>query len=485
MIAGRTPHIKNGSIGKTVVLAGSGIVNLITAYYLLKSGYSIRIFDQSPDPLTRPDWQLLGCSAGGGDSRIFSLNEARHHFVNSRHYEGDIVSPFKRTITDDGFLAIPPCSLKPRDLKWNERFEAVTRDLATRFNEDIIAFNRESEPLWREMIAANSVIFQKSGFKSGLFRLYATREKFERATVTEAAIGSLKHILNPDEIAGELPALRDALEANAIVGALEVKGFSVNIHPLIDNLIAWLSSRGAEFHWQVKIDGIERDRRGLVKGLKAGSQNIQACHYVISLGAYSQELLAGFASSDAVAPVIGLWLTIPNLTPILDCPLKIARAGFASQGAAEGANIVPGVNRDGHPVIHLSSGHGYLGFENESRPYRDELGLGRAVEETARNIFPKARWTADTHHALNRDGRRACVRPWTATGLGIFESTETDQDGSFIITGGHNTGGFAQAPAVAMAVLASLERRSHPMHLLYNPNRLEMASVREALAARK
>ena len=66
------------------------------------------------------------------------------------------------------------------------------------------------------------------------------------------------------------------------------------------------------------------------------------------------------------------------------------------------------------------------------------------------------------------DGR-ACVRPWTATGLGIFESTGTDRDGSFIITGGHNTGGFAQAPAVAMAVLAAIERRSHPMHTLYHP----------------
>jgi glycine/D-amino acid oxidase-like deaminating enzyme len=273
-----------------------------------------------------------------------------------------------------------------------------------------------------------------------------------------------------------LPALRNALEADAIAGALEVTGFSVNIHPLVDNLIAWLSSQGAEFHWQVKIDGIERDRTGLVKRLKAGSQNIEAGHYVISLGACSQELLAGFASADAVAPVIGLWLTIPNLMPLLDRPLKIARAGFASQGAAEGANVVPGLDRDGHPVIHVSSGHGYLGFENESRPYRDDMDLGRAVEETAGTIFPKARWSADTLNAVNRDGPRTCVRPWTATGLGIFESTGTAQGGSFTITGGHNTGGFAQAPAVAMAVLASLERRSHPMHLLYHPRRLEMAS---------
>ncbi len=478
MIAKKIIRSKNDSTSKTVVLAGSGIVNLVTAYHLVKNGYSIRIFDQAPDPATRPNWRLLGCSAGGGDSRIFSINEARHHFLNSRHYEGCIVSPFKRTIADDGYLAVPPASLNARDFKWNERFEAVTRDLATQFNEDIISFNRESEPLWREMIAAHPVLFQKSGFKPGLFRIYATEEKFARAQVSEAAIGSLKRILRASEIAGELPALRDALAANAIAGALEVTGFSVNIHKLVNCLIAYLSTQGVEFHWQVKIDGVERDDSGRVKGLKAGSQTIAACHYVISLGAYSQELLAGFSSADAVAPVIGLWLTIPNMTPQLNCPLKVTRAGFASQGAAEGANVVPGLDHDGRPVIHISSGHGYLGFGNAARPYHDVMGLGRAVQETARNIFPQARWMTDGLNAENSTERRACVRPWTATGLGIFESTETEQGGSFIINGGHNTGGFTQAPAVAQAVLASIERRYHPMQTLYHPQRLEMASAR-------
>ena len=85
------------------------------------------------------------------------------------------------------------------------------------------------------MIAAHPALFQKSGFKPGLFRLYATGEKFARAQITEKAIGSLKRILSSDEIAGELPALRDAVEANAIAGALEVAGFSVNIHALVDD----------------------------------------------------------------------------------------------------------------------------------------------------------------------------------------------------------------------------------------------------------
>ena len=480
MIASKRRRPKNDSNEKTVVLAGSGIVNLITAYYLIGNGYSIRIFDRAPDPRIRPNAWLLGSSAGGGDSRVFSINEARHHFLNSRHYEGQVSSPFKRTIAEGGNLAVPPSTLTHRDLKWNERFEAVTRDLAVRFNEDIISFNQESEPLWREMIALHPVLFQKSGFKPGLFRLYATPEKFTRAQETEEAIGSLKRVVSPVEIAAELPALRDAAEAGAVAGGLEVTGFSVNIHSLVDHLVTYLSSKGVEFHWQSEISEIERDSGGQVKSLKAGSQSIEARHYIVSLGAYSQELLSGFSCADAMAPVIGLWLTIPNLEPRLDYPLKVSRAGFASNGAAEGANVVPGLDRDGRPVIHISSGHGYIGFGNESRRYSDEMGLGRAVEETARSMFPKIRWPANPLNGLNGGHRTTCVRPWTATSLGIFECTGTSRGGSFIITGGHNTGGFSQSPAVAMAVLTALEGRSHPMHTLYHPRRLDVASMRKS-----
>jgi glycine/D-amino acid oxidase-like deaminating enzyme len=457
----------DSSIGKTVALVGGGIVNLITAYYLVKNGFSVRIFDQGPDPTTGPDPRLLGCSAGGGDGRVFSLNEARHHFINSPHYDGKVASPFKRTIGEDGYLAIPPSSLTDRDLKWNQRFEAVTKDLAARFNQDLIAFNRESEPMWWEMIAAHPELYQRSGFQPDLFRIYATEEKFTRALSAEKAIGSIRRILELKDVASELPALRDALAAHAIAGVLEVTGFSVNVHRLVNQLIEYLSAQGAEFNWQCKIAGVDRDANGLVKGLKVGAQMIEACHYVMSLGAYSPELLAGFLSADAVAPVVGLWLTISNDSPQLNNPLKIARAGFASKGAAEGANVIPGLDHDGRPVLHVSSGHGYIGFEHESRRYQDVMGLGRAVEETARNMFPKARLIYG-----ERNGEmKACVRPWTATGLGIFESAPTNRDGSFIITGGHNTGGFAQAPAVAMAVLAALEHRRHPMHSLYHPNR--------------
>ena len=75
-----------------------------------------------------------------------------------------------------------------------------------------------------------------------------------------------------------------------------------------------------------------------------------------------------------------------------------------------------------------------------------------------------------------REGRlrrleRICVRPFTSTGLGIFEVQPAAGGGRTVITGGHNTGGFAQAPAVAESVRAVLCGEDPPMRELYDPER--------------
>jgi glycine/D-amino acid oxidase-like deaminating enzyme len=462
---------KNSAI-ETVALIGGGIVNLITAYYLTTAGFAVTIFDRAPDPATRPDWRLLGCSAGGGDSRIFSLNESRHHLANSRHYEDASGSPFRRTIEENGWLAISPTTLGWADLEWIKRFESVPQKLAAQFNSDIISFNRESEPLWRDFIASHPSLFERSGLQRGLVRLYAAEDKYRRALDSERAIGALKRELSQHDLATELPVLQDAIDANSIRGSIEVSGFSVNIHALIGHLTKYLSSSGVRFCWNTRVDAVIRDNMGHVQGLRIGSNTIESKHFVLSIGAYSRHLLEGFESAQTIAPVIGMWLTLPDVSPFLDRPLKITRVGFAANGAAEGANVVSGVDSEGRAVIHVSSGHGYIGIGNENRLYQDSFGLRRAVEETAKAFFPR-QYAAGFHSSDGISNSRTCVRPWTASGLGIFESLETSHHGSFVVTGGHNTGGFAQAPAIAMATLALLQRRSHPMHTLYHPMRLE------------
>ncbi|WCN08719.1 hypothetical protein [Marinomonas mediterranea] len=61
--------------------------------------------------------------------------------------------------------------------------------------------------------------------------------------------------------------------------------------------------------------------------------------------------------------------------------------------------------------------------------------------------------------------------------LGIFEIIGTSQQNRCIINGGHNTGGFAQSPSIAMAVIAAVKGEENAMHSAYNPNRFDKFEV--------
>jgi D-amino-acid dehydrogenase len=100
----------------------------------------------------------------------------------------------------------------------------------------------------------------------------------------------------------------------------------------------------------------------------------------------------------------------------------------------------------------------------------------RGIEDSIKHFFPTA-YSEALQSGLLSASRRYCVRPWTSSSLGVFEAISTAQGGKLIIAGGHNTGGFAESPAIALAVLAALRGEFHPMHQLYHPNRFASFSA--------
>jgi len=163
------------------------------------------------------------------------------------------------------------------------------------------------------------------------------------------------------------------------------------------------------------------------------------------------------------------------------------RAGYAAEEAAAGANIIPSTNAKGESIIHVSSGHGFLGLEDGSLEEELVDDLARCVHETAQSLFPQQYETARQLGWLDQP-TRYCIRPWTPSCLGLFEMIPAVGGGLLVITGGHNTGGFAQSPSVAAAVSNALMGEYHPMHHLYLPERLkrffEMKPLREAILFR-
>jgi D-amino-acid dehydrogenase len=469
---GRRDAAANCGRGRDVTLVGGGIVNLITAYYLIKAGYSVTVLERASDPALDGDWRRQGCTYAGGDARIFSLNEGRHH-----HFKDLTVTPatntqFDRVLRDGGWLVNPVTAYDGQSRKWIDEFHTVPPWLAKRFNQDIIGFNQESAWLWREMMADAPELFRGVGFHDGLLRLYPTDAHYGKALAAEGEIGAIIREIDMRRLPVEFPSLHEAWEAGAIGGALEVVGFSVNVHRFAETLRNYLAAQGCRICWNAEVDKILRDREGRVIALEMSDNTVvMSSHYVISPGAFGNEILTGFRSEGKVAAVAGMWLALPDdKDRPLDRPLKVRRTGFAADGAAEGANVISGTYANGQPIIQVSAGHGFVGADPGKLDEAQLDDLTRTVHEAARQYFPR-KYERALAQGLLRPPYRYCIRPWTPSGLGLFETVPGAGGGLTIVTGGHNTGGFAQSPSVGQAVVAALAGREHPMHTLYHPDR--------------
>lgn len=451
----------------SVVLVGAGIVNLITAYYLAEAGYSIAIYDASPDPRESSHWLKYGCTRGGGDARMFTLRENNNYndkdFTGVDHFNN---SYFRTKVSDHGWAICDTNNLSVPEQTWLHEYEAVPQWLANVYNNDIISINHESKLLWSDLIENASNLFQGVELREGIVGLCSDSENYRQVIERHKKAQSLRRVLTPEELTKKYPALADACANGVVAGALELVGFTVNVHKFMASLLEHLEQVGVQCFWNQRITKIHRNDHGEVISLVSGSDPIVADHYVISPGVYGNELLLGTQSENKIQGVLGGWMAIPNLAPKLEHSLKIVRKGHTT----EDGNVTVATDSKGQEILIFGSGFGYTGLD-PSNILPDELeAMYCGIEDSIKHYFPSAYFAAKQSGLLEAS-RRYCVRPWTSTSLGVFEVIETAFGGKLIIAGGHNTGGFAESPAIAKAVLASLRGEFHPMHQLYHPNR--------------
>jgi glycine/D-amino acid oxidase-like deaminating enzyme len=447
--------------GTLVTLIGAGIVNLITALRLSREGYRIAFCEAGPDPRAGHHWSAYGCTHGGGNARMFTLTEADsyHDHGDGAAHAGD--GGFGLPLTEGGWRLREPRA--PAERRWIGEHGAVSARSAQTITRDIYRLNQEARRGWEELTRETPRLFAGAGRRDGILRLHTATAALRRDTVRQAALGAVEDVLTPAQITRRHPALAGAADAGLLAGGIEVVGFTVQIHDLVRTLVTILERDGAAFRWNHPVEGIRWNGQGHADGLITASEVIRSDHYVISPGAYGGDLLRGTSSHELIQGVVGVWLTVPEEPPGLTRPLKLFRAGHV----ACDSNITPIRGPRGERLLTIGSGYGWTGLAPDAIDAGELEFLYRAVEDTLRRFLPRCHRAAPGIAKT----RRLCVRPWTAAGLGVFEQLAAGH-GRLIITGGHNTGGFAQAPAVAEAVLAALREDDHPMHRLYDPARL-------------
>jgi glycine/D-amino acid oxidase-like deaminating enzyme len=464
---------------ETVTLVGAGIVNLVTALELVQDGFDVTVYDRAPDPRTGQHWTAYGCTRGGGDGRMFTLTEADSY--NSRSWgEGGRSNNLLRTpVSEDGWLIAKPGSLSEAETAWARDFHNLPSRLAEAYNKDIFAVNRLADGRWAALIESEPGLFDaNTGYADGILRLYTDADYFLRHVDRNNRVGATRRVLSATQVAADYPALAEPCAAGVIAGGIEVTGFTVNVHKFVARLVDLLEP-SVRFHWNAEVARIRWAADGAADGLElASGETVRSRHYVLSPGAYGSKLLQGTAAGRQIQGMLGAWLTVPNTEPRLDHSLKIARPGHR----AEETNVTLATGAGGQPVLVCGAGYGWTGSKPDNVDPAELTALFDGLEETLRQFFPQAYAAARAAGMLD-EGRQVCVRPWTPTSLGVFERVPAADGGALIVTGGHNTGGFAQSPVVAEAVSAALGGDEHMMHSRYDPRRYDRDSADSALGS--
>lgn len=451
---------------ETVVVVGAGIVGLMTALHLADVGYQIEVVEASADPRSSPDWMSLGCTHGGANARMFSLTECDNYHDRDATPGKLLHGYLRRRVSEFGWLMGRFDRYSAEDDAWINDSLAMPVWLADRYNDDIFALNNESHLYWRELIAERPGLFEGVEFCESLLRVASTESYHAEQVERQKRVGSYLNELDPEAVAIAYPSLADGVNHREIKGGIEVVGFTVNVHSFTHRLITHLEKRGVCFRWKTQAGRIVIEN-GKVVGITTDGGMLRSNHYFLSPGVYGGELLKGTASEGKVHGVLGAWMNIPNLEPRLGNGLKIARKGHI---ACTG-NIIPARSHEGKHFLIFGSGFGYLGHDPSNIDPAELEALYASMEDYLAAMFPEAFRQAMADGSLRRS-RKYCVRPWTASSLGMFEIKPAEA-GLLVVATGHNTGGFSQSTVVARATTDALQGRPHPMHVIYHPRRFE------------
>lgn len=351
----------------------------------------------------------------------------------------------------------------PNEEGWLNKYESLTPAQFKKFKEDVVAFNMESESGWDNILDLVGDDTDSFILRKDIVRIYSDFDHYTAQVHRHSNIGSLINELSCDELREYHPGLSTGVACGLIKGAMTTKGFTVNAHNFFLGLIDIMQSKGAIFSWGESCDQLELDSHNRVVGISTNKRYLEGCNFIISPGAYAGKLLEKTRANELVGGVLGAWISVPNLNPKLTNSMKLARKGHIT----EDANIT--IARDlhsGDDILIFGSGYGFTGFDPKNIHTNSLNKLYDGIEDSIRRLFPDA-FDMASENGMLESTRKYCVRPWTSTSLGIFEKIENAGSGKTLIVTGHNTGGFAQAPAVASAVLSSLTGLDHPMHSKY------------------
>jgi len=385
-----------------VVILGSGVIGVTSAYYLAKAGHQVTVLDRQP--------------AAAMETSFANAGQISPGYASPWAAPGIPLKALKWMFQAHAPLAIrPDGSLQQLRWMW-QMLRNCSADRYAENKERMVRLAEYSRDCLRELCSATGIEYE--GRQQGTLQLFRTQEQFDGAEKDIAVLrqsGVPFKLLNREQLAQAEPALAKA--GDKLTGGLLLPNDETGDCQLFTTRLAAMAEKlGVRFRYGVDITALVV-AGGEIEGVVCGNELITADRYVVALGSYSTSLLRNIVDIP-VYPLKGYSITVPirdaaaaPVSTVLDETYKIAVTRFDDRIRVGGMAEIVGFNRDLNPKRRAT------------------------LEMVVNDLFPGA---GDTATASFWTG----LRPMTPDGTPVVGATALP---NLFINSGHGTLGWTMS----------------------------------------
>ena len=332
-----------------VIVLGSGVIGVASAYYLAQQGAEVTVLDRQSGPAEETSFGNAGQISPG-----YSTPWAAPGI------------PFKAVKWM--FQHHAPLAINLDGSMWQLQWMA---QMLKNCNPQSYAVNKErmmrvaeySRDCLRQLRKDTGINYENRAKGTlQLFRKEAQMEAVQRDISVLQECGVSYELLNGNELGRVEPALANAQDK--LVGGLHLPNDETGDCYLFTNALAQIAKElGVNFQFNQNVEKliVEGDE---IKGVQVNGKVLTADRYVLAFGSYSRDFLKPLNLQLPVYPVKGYSLTIPIVDPafapqstVLDETYKIAITRFDQRirvgGMAELSGFNLGLNEDRRATLQM------------------------------------------------------------------------------------------------------------------------------------
>ncbi len=410
-----------------IIILGSGLLGVTTAYELGKRGFSVTVIERNEKSAAETSY------ANGGQLS----------YSHAEPWASPTVLPKlpKWMMRDDS-----PLVLRPRAdwqmMKWGAKFlRNCTTSRAEINTVNLLRLGLYSRQ--RMGVIKGETGFDFSYSNKGILHIYGTQADLEagkRQAEFQAKFGGEEKFLTRDEVFAIEPTL--ALTRRSIVGGIHASHDESGDANVFCTKLAEIAAQkyGVKFEYGVSINGLKKEgqeNNGKIVAVSTSKGDMTADAFVMAMGSYSSVHLRKIGIDVPIYPMKGYSITInanefcPSIS-LTDGTYKIVYSRLGDKLRVAGTAEFAGYNQDVK--------------EHRITP----------IVRAASALIPKADWSQEI-------GKWACLRPSTPDGPPIIGKTPI---ANLFLNTGHGTLGWTQAAGSA-SIVADIIENKPPAILLH------------------